>query len=394
MKLRSALASVCGTRAVGVCALLLCAATTSCGNKSASARPKEAVAVTVAEVVRRDVPFEIRAFGSVEASSTVDVVPQVSGLITQVHFKEGDLVKKGDLLFTVDTRPYRASLAVAQAELARSRAVAEQARTEADRYAKLHEQGVATEQQLVKARADAASSEAAVEVGQAQSRSASLNVTFTHITSPMDGKTGSLLVHAGNVVQSGSAQPLVVIRSLSPVYVRFSVPQEYLGKIRQRLGAERVVVAATPRGTDAKAAQGELTFLENTIDPATGTLALKATFANGGLELWPGGSVDVSLVLDVDRQVLVAPESAIQEGQNGHYAFAIEKGNKAVLRPVKLLRSTAEWSLLESGLQAGEQVVTDGQVRLRNGMAVQIKPSSPRQRAKGPGESGVDEGGG
>jgi len=327
------------------------------------------------------VPFELRAFGNVEAMNTVSVSSQANGLVTSVHFKEGDFVKKGDLLFTVDTRPYRASLSVAQAALAQSRAVAEQARIEAERYGRLEQEGIATAQQRAKAETDAASSEAAVELGRAQAQSAQLNVNFTRITAPIDGKTGSLLVHAGNVVQAGSAQPLVMLRSLSPIYVRFAVPEEFLLPIRERFGKERLVVRATPRGNGAKTAEGELTFLENSVDAQTGTLSLKATFPNTGFELWPGASVDVALVLRVDRQIIVAPEAAIQEGQNGHYAFAIETGDRAVLRPVKLVRTTETLALIESGLRVGDQVVTEGQIRLRNGSKVRIKPNAAQPKA-------------
>ena len=205
-------------------------------SRKAGGRGAEAAPVTVAAVRTLDVPIEIRAFGTVEASSTVDVVPQVTGLITQVHFTEGSFVQQGDLLFSVDTRSYKASLAAAQAELARNAALAAQAQSEAVRYAELVRQGVATDQQLTQAQSAAATARAQVQEGQAQIQSASLNVKFTRITAPISGKTGSLLVHAGNVIQANAPQPLVVIRSLSPVQVRFAVPQTYLTEIRQSFG--------------------------------------------------------------------------------------------------------------------------------------------------------------
>jgi multidrug efflux system membrane fusion protein len=345
-----------------------------CERKSKAAKGEEAVPVVVASARRLDVPREVETFGIVEASSTVDVAPQVQGLVTEVHFKEGDFVKRGDLLFTVDTRPYRASLAAAQAELARSKAVADQAQLEAERAARLNREGVASEQEVSRARADASSSAANVKVGQAQIQSANLNVQFTRITSPLDGRTGSLLVHAGNVVRPGDAEPLVVIRSLSPVYVRFAVSQDYLGEIRARFGREPLTARVTPRGEHAKSVEGPVTFLENTVDAATGTVALKATFGNAGQELWPGASVDVVLVLGVDAGAIVVPEAALQRTQSGSIVFVVGKDGRAQPRPVQVLRSTATQVLLRSGVSAGEEVVTDGQLRLRQGSKVTRKP--------------------
>ena len=344
-----------------------------CESKSKAAKADEAVPVVVATAQLLDVPREVATFGVVEASSTVEVAPQVQGLVTEVHFKEGDFVKRGDLLFTVDTRPYRASLAAAQAELLRNKAVADQAQLEAERATRLKQEGVASDQEVARARADAASSAANVKVGQAQIQSANLNVQFTRITSPLDGRTGSLLVHAGNVVRPGEAQPLVVIRSLSPVYVRFAVPQDYLAAISERFGRESLTARVTQRGDQAKAVEGPVTFLENTVDAATGTVALKASFVNAGQELWPGASVDVVLVLGVDKQATVVPEAALQRTQSGSIVFVVGKNGTAELRPVQVLRSTATQALISSGVKAGEEVVTDGQLRLRQGSKVTRK---------------------
>jgi multidrug efflux system membrane fusion protein len=387
----------------------LCAADLACqtrdpGATSATQPRREAPPVSVAVVSRQDLPVELNAFGSVEANSTVSVAPQVSGLITEVHFQEGSFVKRGDLLFTIDTRPYRASLAAAQAELAKNQALAAQAETEAQRSLELESQGLLSAQGRLKAAADAASARAMVKADQAQIQGARLNVDFTRITAPIDGMAGSLLVHAGNLVHAGSPDPLVVLRSMSPVQVRFAVPQSYLGQIRQKLGRGSLLVRATPRaagngrsadeirvgagaqgaaGTEGGAGaqgsagnqsvEGQLTFMENSVDSATGTLSVKATFPNTGLELWPGAAVDVVLVLEVAPQVVVAPAAAVQAGQNGTYAFVLESGDTVVLRPVTLARSTANWAWIASGLEPGEQVVIDGQVRLRSGMKVAVQ---------------------
>lgn len=334
-----------------------------------------AVPVTVAEVKAEDVPIELMAFGTVEASNSVEVVPQVSGQITEVHFVEGAFVKKGDLLFSVDTRPYRAELAAARAELARSSALARQASSEAQRYADLAQQGVATGQQLTQAQADAASARAQVEQMRAQIDSASLNVKFTRITAPIDGKTGSLLVHAGNVIQANAAQPLVVIRSLSPVQVRFAVPQQHLSALRDGLASGVLPVRASPRAEGVQPAQGQLTFLENSVDTATGTISLKATFANLDLALWPGASVEVVLTLGQDRNALVVPAEAVREAQDGTYVFVVGPDDKVRQQPVHVLRTTERLALLRDGVSPQERVVTDGFVRLRDGVSVVVKPA-------------------
>lgn len=362
-----------GRRWAGCALLLLLAA---CENGSKAAKGEEPVPVTLAAVRVEDVPREVRAFGVVEASSTVDVRAQVQGLITQVHFHEGDFVKRGDLLFSVDTRPYSASLAAAQAELGRNRAVAEQARLEAERAVKLQQEGVASEQEVARAEADARSSAANVRLGEAQMQSASINVALTRITSPMDGRTGSLLVHAGNIVKATDAQPLVVIRSISPVYVRFSVSQDYVAQIRERLADASLRVRVTPRGEGAKTIEAPVTFLDNTVDVATGTVALKATYLNGGQELWPGGSVDVVLVMGVDKQARVVPEAALSRSQSGTFVFVVGADDRVEPRTVDVLRTTATQALIRSGLEAGERVVTDGQLRLRKGTKISERPAS------------------
>lgn len=360
----------------------------SCGRDAKDSPKAAAVPVRVAAVERRDVPLEIPAFGTVEASSTVEIVSQVSGLVTQVHFKEGDFVKAGDPLFTIDTRPYAASMAVASAEVERYQALAEQARLQAERTEKLVNEGIATAQELDKARADAQSSAANVKLGRASLRSAGLNVAFTRITSPLDGRTGALLIHAGNVVRAGEPSPLVVIRQLTPVQVKFSVPEQYVDQIRERAKGATLDVRIQRRGEDEKPVTAPLTFLENAVDEATGTLSLKATYANSGLELWPGVSVEVALVLGIDKQAIVAPGAAVAEGQTGPYAFVVDQG-KARLRKLEVARTTPEFAVLRSGLRAGEQVVTEGQLRLREGVAVTIEPgpSAPGASASNGPES-------
>lgn len=372
----------CPSWASKACLLLLLGASVACESRSKAAKGEDPVPVSVASVVVQDVPREVQAFGVVEASSTVELRAQVQGLITQVHFSEGDFVKRGDLLFSVDTRPYSASLAAAQAELIRNKAVADQARVEADRAARMQQEGVASEQEVARAEADARSSAANVKLGQAQIQGASLNVAFTRITSPIDGRAGSLLVYPGNIVKATDAQPLLVIRSLSPVFVRFSVAQDYVSAVREKLSQGSLKVRVTPRGDGAKSVEAPVTFLDNTVDVTTGTVSLKATYANAGQELWPGASVDVELLLGVDPQATVVPEAALSRSQTGTLVFVVGPDGRAEPRSVDVIRTTATQALIRSGLKAGEQVVTDGQLRLRKGTKVAVKPASPGPSAQ------------
>jgi membrane fusion protein, multidrug efflux system len=362
----------------------------ACQNAGAGTdRAEPRAVVSVRTVERKDVPVEVRAIGTVEAVSTVAIVPQVTGRVTTIAFTEGSKVKKHDPLFTIDTRPYSASLAAAQAELSKQQALADQAAVEAERYDALAREGLATAQEVARRKADMKSSAAAVESARAQIASASLNVQFATIRAPIDGRTGRVLVHAGNVVQAGDTQPMVVIRSLSPVKVTFTISQELFPELRERSAQGALEVRAKPRGKGARETLGQLTFIDNTVDNATGTLALAATFANQAEELWPGSFVDVVLVLDVDRNAVVAPEAAIAEGQQGAYAFVVDEQNSAQLRKVLVERRTEREAIIQSGLSPGERVVVDGLVRLKQGTRVQINPkTAPNQSEPGTGASG------
>jgi multidrug efflux system membrane fusion protein len=332
------------------------------------------VPVTVASVVEKDMPVEVRTVGTAEAVSTVQVIPQVGGLVQEVHFKEGDFVKKGALLFTIDTRPYQASLSAAQAELEKSSALADQAHQELTRFETLAKEGVATQVDLSQKRANAAALDATLGANRAAIVGSTINVQYAAIRSPIDGRTGSLLVHAGNVVRATDARSLVVIRTIQPIYVRFAVPEQFLPRIRSAMREGPVVVEASPRGALGEAATGTLTFIENSVDPATGKIDMKGEFKNEGQVLWPGQLVDVVVRLATEKGVLVVPESAVQTGQDGAYTFVVGGDQKAELRGIVPSRTIGSEIVVAKGLAANERIVTDGQVRLRNGTPVQIKP--------------------
>lgn len=349
-----------------------------------SERGPAPVPVSVQPVVRADVPVEVRAIGTVEAVSTVAIVPQVTGRVMSIHFAEGAAVRKNDPLFSIDTRPYNATLAAAQAELQKSRALAEEAVVEAQRYQALVREGLVTAQEAARREADKKSTAASVEAAEAQIASASLNVQFSTIRSPIDGRTGRVLVHAGNVVRAGDTEPMVVVRSMTPVKVLFTVSQDLLPRLRERFKGAALPVRATPRGGGARSSAGELSFIDNSVDAATGMLTLKATFANQDEALWPGSFVDVVLVLDEEQGAIVAPEAAVAEGQQGPYAFVVDGENKARLRRVTLKRRTESRAIVASGLAPGDRVVVDGLVRLKEGTSVRVKPDAPIKAENAP----------
>jgi len=359
--------------------LLALAGAPGCRGKAQGRGAPPPTPVTVATVASRDVVVRLRAVGTVEPVSTVRVVAQVTGMIQRVHFREGDLVAAGDLLFCIDTRPYASGLAAAQAQVVRDQALARQAREEADRAARLAASELASAQDVSRAQAAAAAAQAALEASEARVRAAALDVQFAQIRAPIAGRTGSLLVVAGNVVKANDTQPLVVIRSLVPIHVRFAVPEEHLPELRRRMQAGVVPVTARPRGAGGQEARGALVFLENTVDPATGTIGLKAEFTNEDHALWPGQFVDVTVELGVERGATVVPDTAIQMGQDGAYAFVVGEDGRARLRSVQVRRTIDAVSVLEAGLRRGERVVTDGQVKRRDGSPVTASSATPER---------------
>jgi multidrug efflux system membrane fusion protein len=354
------------------------------------------VPVTLASVEQKPMPREVRAVGTIEAYQTVRVLAQVAGEIRTVHFKEGDFVKKDEPLFTIDTRPYRVTLSEARARLTRDQALSKQAKTELDRMEKLVAEGVASQAELDKARSERASLEATVQADRAAVSGAAIDVSYAAIRSPISGRTGSLLVHAGNVVKAMD-KPLVTIRTIRPIYVRFSVPEQALSQVRTHLKAGGVFVRVRPRGQQAWSARGKLTFIENTIDPATGTIDMKAELENTDETFWPGQFVDAAVELEVQDGALVVPEPAVQSGQDGDHVFVVSADNHAELRKVRVDRQIGSEIVLSKGVKAGERVVTDGQIRLAPGSLIEEKqapapkaetPAKPREKAQAPAPRG------
>lgn len=374
---------------------------TACTSRSAVPGQKdraEGVPVVVAPAVRKDVPVELRAIGNVEAYSTIGVKTLVGGELVRAHFTEGDFVRKGDLLFTIDPRPLQAALSQAEANLARDKAALAQAQAnlardiaqekyaqaQAGRYARLRTEGVISREQDEQTRSDAEARSAIVGADQAAIESAKASIQadmavienarvqlgYTAIRSPIDGRTGNLNIKQGNVVKANDVD-LVTITQVNPIYVTFSVPERDLALVKTYMIKGRLPVTAIPQDDPGTPQSGTLSFIDNAVDRATGTIKLKGTFANTERRLWPGQFVQVVLRLAMRRAALVVPGHAVQTGQNGQYVFVVKADRSVESRPITAGPRAGQEIVIVSGLTAGEMVVTEGQLRLAPGMRVQ-----------------------
>lgn len=346
---------------------------TGCSEKKVQSAAPAVVPVTVAQVVQKSVPLELDAIGTVEAYKTVTIKPQVNGELVGVQFSEGQDVRAGQVLFTIDRRPFEAALKQAEAQWQRDLAQQQQARVQATRYAALFKEGVVAKEQFDEVQATADALDATVAADKANVENAKVNLDYCTITAPLDGRTGNLLLHQGNLLKANDdGSKLVVINQITPIYVAFSIPEQYLEQIRRYEGSGKLEVKAVIPGEEKNPADGKLSLINNMVDAGTGTITLKGMFANGDKRLWPGQFVNVVLVLADEANRIVVPSQAVQTGQNGQFVFVV-KGDSAESRPVKVVRTQGQESVIESGLAAGEQVVTDGQSRLTPGSKVQIK---------------------
>ncbi|HET7551370.1 MAG TPA: efflux RND transporter periplasmic adaptor subunit [Gemmatimonadaceae bacterium] len=343
--------------------------------------PPQIVPVTVAKVERSAVPWEISATGTVEPLQTVAVASQVSGILTEVGFKEGDEVRRGQMLFQIDPRPFQAALAQAQAVHAKDQAQLEAAEQDVKRYGALVEKDYVTPQQFEQMKANAASLRATVQADEAAVENARLNLQYATIRAPIDGRAGALLLRKGNLVRA-AGQTLVVVNQLRPILVRFSVPASNLPDIR-KYKSDSLVIHAQPATGAGEPARGTLSFMDNAVDTTTGTIMLKGLFPNKEGELWPGEFVNVALELFVEKDAIVAPAPAIVQSQNGTYVFVV-KNDTAQTRDVTVARTVGDLAIIAKGLSPGEMVVTDGQLRLTPGAKVQIKgaPNADQPRAE------------
>ena len=332
----------------------------------------EVVPVLTAVVADKPEPLDILASGAAEAISTVQIHSQVTGQLSDVHFAEGQEVTKGQPLFDIDPRPFQAALAQAQAVYAKDTAQKANAASEVARYKPLLDRGLISREQYDSYVATAAATEATTGADQAAIDAATLNLQFTRIASPISGRAGSLTVHPGDLVRANDATAMVTINQMAPINVSFAVPGKLLDDIRRYQAAASLRVDALIGGANGTGPRGDVTFIDNAVDPATGTIKLKAHFDNANRELWPGEFVSVKLQLTTERHAIVAPTTAVQASQNGQFVYVVKQDGTVEMRPVRVERTSGTEAVIASGLRAGETVVTDGQLRLTPGARVAV----------------------
>ncbi len=354
------------------------------------------VPVVTAQAVRKAVPVTIPAVGTVEAISSVEIRSQITGQVTAVHFTEGREVRQGQPLFSLDPRPFQTALQQAQAVLARDTATLKNAEAAQARLETLFQRGLVSKDQYESQRASATALAATVDADKAAAETARLNLQYTEISAPITGRTGSLGTHVGDLVRANDATPLVVIVQLSPVYVAFSVPGRSLSEIRRyhaqsplwvtatapdasSPGAPQAAGAGGGSGTGgsngapaAAGARGRVTFIDNAVDVSTGTIRLKGTFPNADLQLWPGAFVQVTLDLTVQPDAVVVPATAVQTSQDGKYVYLVKPDRTVDLRVVSVERQQGSEVVVTEGLAPGDEVVTDGHLRLTPGAPVSV----------------------
>lgn len=343
-----------------------------CTRQQAAAPVRPPSPVVVAKVTRKTMPVEVIAVGNVEAISTVSIKAQVAGELNDVRFQEGDFVRKGQVLLTIDPRPYQAALAQAQAALARDKAVAANDRAQARRYKQLQEEGVVAASDADTYTSAAESADAVVQADEAAVNAAELNLEYCTISSPLDGRTGAVMVKAGNLIKVADV-PIVVINQMNPIYVNFTVPQQYWPDIKERMAHGTLGVTATIPQDSGAAVQGQLTFADNAVDPTTGTIHLRATFENANNRLWPGLFVNTVLTLSEQGNATVVPAQAIVPSQNGSVVYVVEPNGTVQQRSIVSDRSVQNEAVVTKGLEPGETVVVDGQVNLTNGARIEAK---------------------
>ncbi len=335
-----------------------------------------AVPVSVAPVLQETVPIRLQGIGNVEAYQTVSLKARVDGQIVTVNFREGDPVKKGEVLFRIDPRPYEAALRQAEANALRDAAARDQARSQDRRYQELLQKNFVSKEAYAQIRTNAETAAATVKASQAALENARLNLEYCTITSPLDGYVGRVLLQAGNMVRANDANPLVVINQVRPIYVNFAVPEQNLPEVRKYRAAGPLTVETLP-DPGAPPVQGQLIFVDNAVDPSTGTIRLRAQFENADAALWPGQFVNVSLRLTEQVDAIVIPSPAVQNGPQGQYVYVVGPDLVADVRKITVLRTDGERTIVATGLQKGERVVTRGQLRLGSKTRVQLgKPAA------------------
>src|SRR5216117_2310411 len=342
-------------------------------NERKTSKGPAAIPVSIAMVVQEVVPLRLLAIGNVEAYATVSVKARVDGQIVEVGFKEGDEVPRGRVLFKIDPRPYEAALRQAEANFLRDTATKDQARSQERRYKDLLDKNFVSKEAYAQIRTNADTAEAVAQGSRAALDNAKLNVEYCTIRSPIEGYAGKIQIQMGNLVRASDTLPLVVINQVHPIYVNFSVPEQQLRAVRGYMSSGPLAAEALAPGSDQPAASGTLVFVDNAVDPSTGTIKLRAQFRNRENTLWPGQFVNVRIKLYDQKDALVVPSRSVQTGPNGQYVFVVKPDMTTELRMVTVERTEGDRAIIASGLERGERVVTQGQLRLGAGAKVEVK---------------------
>jgi len=367
-------------------ALAICAVLSACSSQSAKAAkpnaPPPAIPVGVATVKQGDFNVYINGLGSVQAFNTVSIKTRIDGQIMQVNFREGQDVRAGELLIVVDPRPYQVALDQAKANLAKDEAQLTNAKAQYERNKVLYEQGVIAKQDLDTLEASFGTYEGTIAADKAAIENAQLNLTYCYIKSPVDGRVGLRQVDPGNYVTAASGTPMLVVTQLHPISLVFTIPEDQLQEVAQRMNKGAVLeVDAYSRDDQQKLATGTLLTINNQIDQTTGTVQLKATFANQDNTLWPNQFVNAHLLLETRKDAITAPASAIQRGPEGSFVYVVDGNNTVQMRPVQIALTQGNTVVFSSGLQGGDRVVTDGQEKLQAGM--KVAPQAPARQRTG-----------
>lgn len=333
------------------------------------------VPVQMATAVRQDMPRIIESIGTVQSIRFVAIKSQVDGIIAEIHFREGDEVKAGDVLVTLDRRPFENSLRIARADLTNARAEAAQAAADAERYTHLDQSAAISKEQFAQILTKAETTKSLVLAKEAAVANAELQFGYSQIRAPIAGRTGQLVLHEGALVKANDVnQSILTINQLAPIAVAFAVPEDSLSAIRAALKAQRAAVTVMERATSTQPlADGKLEFVDNAVDPNTGTITLKAVFDNADHALWPGQFVHVHTQVDIDRGAISIPSSAVQTSQTGSQVYIVKPDSSVDLRGIKVTRTDGDLSIIAEGIQPGETVVTDGQLRLVPGAKVEAR---------------------
>jgi membrane fusion protein, multidrug efflux system len=336
------------------------------------------IPVNVVAVQQETIPVRLNAIGNVEAFSSVAVKARVGGQILEVNFREGQPVKKGEILFRIDPRPFEAALRQAEANALRDRAGRDQARSQAKRYQELLDKNFISKEAYAQIRTNAETAEATAKASQAALENARLALEYCTIRSTLDGYVGRALLQAGNIVRADDATALVVINQVRPIYVNFGIPEQHLSEVRRYMAAGRLAVEVVSVDAQQGTPRGTLIFVDNAVDPSTGTIRLRAQFDNADAALWPGQFVNVSVRLHEQADALVVPATAVQTGPEGQYVYVVGDDLVADVRRITVQRTDGERAIVEKGLAKGERVVTRGQLRLGPKVRVQIAKPEPQ----------------